>query len=79
MLKYQIRAEGYDYSGIPCKYYEINFTYNGETPDMANVMNNARVVYAFDARQKLFQAKDSFESRHETESFRVFNSGISAG
>ena len=31
MLKYQIRAEGYDYSGIPCKYYEINFTYNGET------------------------------------------------
>ena len=55
------------------------FNYNGETPDMANVMNNARVVYAFDARQKLFQAKDSFESRHETESFRVFNSGISAG
>lgn len=31
MFKYQIRAEGYDYSGIPCKYYEINFTYNGET------------------------------------------------
>lgn len=22
---------GCDYSGIPCKYYEINFTYNGET------------------------------------------------
>lgn len=30
-LKYRIKATGYDYSGIPCKYYEINFTYNGET------------------------------------------------
>lgn len=30
-LQYQIKKTGYDYSGIPCKYYEINFTYNGET------------------------------------------------
>ncbi|MBP5247725.1 MAG: hypothetical protein J6Z31_07695 [Fibrobacter sp.] len=55
------------------------FSYNGEAADVANVLENARVLYAFDARQKLFQAKDSFESRHETESFRAFSSGLSAG
>jgi DNA topoisomerase IA len=31
-LKYRIKTTGFDFSGmIPCRYYEIDFTYNNET------------------------------------------------
>lgn len=56
---------------------EISF--NGEPVDMTSVLENAQIVYSFGARKKLFQAKDAFESRRQTETFRAFTSGFSAG
>ena len=55
------------------------FSYNGEPVDITSVLEKARVVYAFDARQKFLQAKNAFESRRQTETFRAFSSGFSAG
>lgn len=57
---------------------EVHF--NGESPELANVLEKAKIQYAFPSRQALFQAKNAFESRRKTESFRAFSSeNLSAG
>lgn len=55
-------------------------SFGGESPDLTRVLENAQMQYAFPARAALIKAKDAFESRRKTESFRAFPSeNISAG
>lgn len=57
---------------------EIHF--NGESPELANALESAKIRYDFSSRQKLLQAKNAFESRRKTESFQAFSSeNLSAG
>ncbi len=60
--------------------YTDEIQFNGESPELANVLECAKIQYAFPSRQALLQAKNTFESRRKTESFRAFSSeNLSAG
>lgn len=57
---------------------EIHFS--GESPELENALEKAKIRYAFSSRKALVQAKNAFESRRKTESFRAFSSeSLSAG
>lgn len=57
---------------------EIHF--NGESPELASALENAKIRYDFPSRKALVQAKTAFESRRKTESFQAFPSeNLSAG
>ncbi|MCI5600148.1 MAG: hypothetical protein SOZ02_10370 [Hallerella porci] len=53
-------------------------SFSGEA-ELVAALEKARIIYAFQERAALLRAKDSYESRHATESFRAFQSGFSAG
>lgn len=57
---------------------EIDFT--GESSDLSEALEQASFKYALSSRAALLRAKDSFESRRKTESFRAYSSeNLSAG
>ncbi len=57
---------------------EIHF--NGESPELASILERTKIQYSFPSRQKLLQGKNAFESRRKTESFQAFSSeNLSAG
>lgn len=56
-----------------------DISFGGESPELERALKSARVRYAFAGRKELVRRLNLFESSRKTESFRVFESGLSAG
>lgn len=56
-----------------------DISFGGESPELERALKSARVRYAFPGRKELSRRLHLFESSRKTESFKAFESGLSAG
>lgn len=60
--------------------FEDIIDFAGESSELSETLEQAAVQYALSSRADLLRARDSFESRRQTESFRAYSSeNLSAG